>query len=64
MPLWNAMTSKLPLRLQRPFVQNFLAGIIVGLGPGIYGALTILGAGGGHASSVTMVNTANSVLYA
>ncbi|KAI4213366.1 MAG: hypothetical protein LQ349_009289, partial [Xanthoria aureola] len=52
------------LRLNDPLVQNVLAGIIIGLGPGMYLAITALGAGGGPANETQMVNLANSVLYA
>ncbi|KAL9034731.1 MAG: hypothetical protein Q9180_005246 [Flavoplaca navasiana] len=51
-------------RLNDPLVQNVLAGVIIGLGPGIYLAITALGAGGGPANATQMVNLANSVLYA
>ncbi|KAL8687121.1 MAG: hypothetical protein Q9218_006618 [Villophora microphyllina] len=53
-----------PLRLNDPLVQNVLAGVILGLGPGIYVAITLLGAGGGPANYTRMVNVANAVLYA
>ena len=51
-------------RLNDPLSQNILAGIIVGLGPGMYAAITLLGAGGGPANETQMVNLANAVLYA
>ncbi|KAL8653059.1 MAG: hypothetical protein Q9210_002324 [Variospora velana] len=51
-------------RLSDPLVQNILAGVILGLGPGIYVAITLLGAGGGPANYTRMVNVANAVLYA
>ena len=51
-------------RLNDPLSQNILAGTIVGLGPGIYVAITLLGAGGGPANETEMVNRANAVLYA
>ncbi|KAF2464146.1 uncharacterized protein BDR25DRAFT_307336 [Lindgomyces ingoldianus] len=54
---------KMP-RLDSPFVQNFLAAVIVCLTPGIYVALTVLGAGGGPANATQMANITNSVLYA
>jgi hypothetical protein len=50
-------------RLHSPLCQNFLASVIVALGPGIYGAITILGAGGGQPTAAKMANIANSVLY-
>ncbi|KAE8373487.1 MFS general substrate transporter [Aspergillus bertholletiae] len=50
-------------RLNSPFAQNFLASIIVGLGPGLYVAVTNLGAGGGPANATKMQNVANLVLY-
>jgi hypothetical protein len=43
--------------------QNFFAGIVLALGPGVYVAITLLGAGGGQASAVRMANIANSTLY-
>ncbi|KAL8992405.1 MAG: hypothetical protein Q9169_007130, partial [Polycauliona sp. 2 TL-2023] len=52
------------LRLNDPLVQNALAGTIIGLGPGMYLAILVLGAGGGPANATRMVNLANSVLYA
>ncbi|KAG7005387.1 MFS general substrate transporter [Physcia stellaris] len=52
------------LQLNNPLVQNVIVGIILGLGPGIYVAVTLLGAGGGPANATQMVNTANSTLYA
>lgn len=52
------------LQLNDPLSQNVLAGTIVGLGPGIYVAITLLGAGGGPANETQMVNLANAVLYA
>ncbi|KAH8422534.1 uncharacterized protein LDX57_000288 [Aspergillus melleus] len=51
-------------RLNSPFVQNLLASIVVGLGPGLYVAVTNLGAGGGPANATQMQNIVNSVLYA
>jgi MFS family permease len=53
-----------PLRLNSPLIQNLLASVIVGLGPGIYVALTVLGAGGGPANAAQMANISNSSLYA
>ncbi|KAL8639582.1 MAG: hypothetical protein Q9228_003392 [Teloschistes exilis] len=52
------------IRLSDPLVQNVVAGVILGLGPGIYVAITLLGAGGGPANYTRMVNVANAVLYA
>ncbi|PVI01815.1 MFS general substrate transporter [Periconia macrospinosa] len=51
-------------RLNNPLVQNFLASVIVSLLPGIYVALTVLGAGGGPSNATRMANISNSVLYA
>ncbi|CAI6287886.1 unnamed protein product [Periconia digitata] len=51
-------------KLKSPFMQNLLASIIVALLPGIYVALTVLGAGGGPANATRMANISNSVLYA
>ncbi|KAL9011860.1 MAG: hypothetical protein Q9173_003335 [Seirophora scorigena] len=47
-----------------PLGQNVLAGIILGLGPGMCYSITLLDAGGGPANYTQMVKLANSVLYA
>ncbi|OAL38222.1 hypothetical protein AYO20_02674 [Fonsecaea nubica] len=50
-------------RLNRPINQNFVVGAILFCLPGIYLALTGLGAGGGRPSSQTVASTTNAVLY-
>ncbi|KAJ3498181.1 hypothetical protein NLG97_g1327 [Lecanicillium saksenae] len=47
----------------RPFSQNFIVGILLFCLPGIYTALTGLGAGGGHPSSADVANKTNAILY-
>ncbi|KID83281.1 DUF895 domain membrane protein [Metarhizium guizhouense ARSEF 977] len=49
--------------LYRPFTQNFLVGCILLCLPGIYTALTGLGAGGGQPSSADVANKTNALLY-
>ncbi|RFU33869.1 hypothetical protein B7463_g2471, partial [Scytalidium lignicola] len=51
------------LRLNRPFNQNFIMGCILACLPGIYLALTGLGAGGGQPSSQHVASITNSILY-
>ncbi|KAL4882103.1 MFS general substrate transporter [Aspergillus karnatakaensis] len=51
------------LRLTHPFIQNFLMGCILFCLPGIYLALTGLGAGGGQATSQETAALTNSILY-
>ncbi|KAK5948241.1 hypothetical protein OHC33_010675, partial [Knufia fluminis] len=51
------------LRLARPFNQNFVMGCILFCTPGIYLALTGLGAGGGKPSSQQVAALTNSILY-
>ncbi|KAK8200219.1 major facilitator superfamily domain-containing protein [Phyllosticta capitalensis] len=51
------------LRLNRPFNQNFIMGSILFCLPGIYLALTALGAGGGKPSSQHVASLTNSILY-
>ncbi|KAF4961810.1 hypothetical protein FSARC_10068 [Fusarium sarcochroum] len=51
------------LRLNRPFNQNFLMGCLLFCMPGIYLALTGLGAGGGRSSSQETAALTNSILY-
>ncbi|RDW90964.1 putative membrane transporter protein [Coleophoma crateriformis] len=51
------------LRLNRPFNQNFIMGCILFCLPGIYLALTGLGAGGGQPSSQHVASLTNSILY-
>ncbi|KAK7533803.1 major facilitator superfamily domain-containing protein [Phyllosticta citribraziliensis] len=50
-------------RLNRPFNQNFIMGTILFCLPGIYLALTALGAGGGKPSSQHVASLTNSILY-
>ncbi|EED17435.1 conserved hypothetical protein [Talaromyces stipitatus ATCC 10500] len=55
-------SGKLPfLRLNNPFIQNLIVSACLFCNPGLY--LALLGAGGGRASSITMANTSNGVLY-
>lgn len=51
-------------RLNHPFTQNFIAGSILFCLPGIYLALTGLGAGGGKPSSQQVAANVNAILYA
>ncbi|KAH7202957.1 hypothetical protein BKA60DRAFT_641075 [Fusarium oxysporum] len=51
------------LRLTRPFNQNFIMGMILFCIPGIYLALTGLGAGGGQPSSQRVASLTNAILY-
>ncbi|KAF2102542.1 hypothetical protein NA57DRAFT_71532 [Rhizodiscina lignyota] len=51
------------LRLNRPWNQNFVVGAILFCLPGIYLALTGLGAGGGRPSSQQVASTTNAILY-
>ncbi|KAJ6445379.1 Glycerol 2-dehydrogenase (NADP(+)) [Purpureocillium lavendulum] len=56
--------AKLPfLRRNSPFIQNLIASSCLFCNPGLYLAITLLGAGGGRASSINMANTSNGVLY-
>ncbi|KIX07404.1 uncharacterized protein Z518_02057 [Rhinocladiella mackenziei CBS 650.93] len=50
-------------RVNRPINQNAVCGLILFCLPGIYTALTGLGAGGGKASSGTVANQTNAILY-
>ena len=50
-------------RLNHPFTQNFIAGSILFCLPGIYLALTGLGAGGGKPSSQQVAANVNAILY-
>ncbi|OKL55528.1 hypothetical protein UA08_09213 [Talaromyces atroroseus] len=55
---------KLPfLRRNNPFIQNIIAAGCLFCNPGLYLAITFLGAGGGRASSTNMANISNGVLY-
>ncbi|KAL3471037.1 MFS general substrate transporter [Aspergillus californicus] len=64
---FSAMSTTGPfkgkLRLSRPFNQNFIMGWILFALPGIYLALTGLGAGGGRPSSQRVASLTNSILY-
>ncbi|CAH0033149.1 unnamed protein product [Clonostachys rhizophaga] len=51
------------LPVTRPFNQNFIMGMILFCIPGIYLALTGLGAGGGQASSQRVASLTNAILY-
>ncbi|KAK4942367.1 hypothetical protein LTR10_017814 [Elasticomyces elasticus] len=57
----NVPKSK--LRLNRPFNQNMIVGCILFCLPGIYLALTGLGAGGGKPSSQYVASKTNAILY-
>ncbi|KIY03906.1 uncharacterized protein Z520_00598 [Fonsecaea multimorphosa CBS 102226] len=52
------------LRLNSPYWQNFIGGILIGLTGGLYAALNLLGAGGGKPNSFQVVQTANATLCA
>lgn len=55
---------KLPMfRLKNPFIQNLLMSGCLFCNPGLYLAVTLLGAGGGRASSTFMGDVSNGVLY-
>ncbi|KAF2657277.1 hypothetical protein K491DRAFT_767369 [Lophiostoma macrostomum CBS 122681] len=62
------MAVKLPglpeLRLNSPYWQNVIMGILVGLTAGLYVALNLLGAGGGRPNSAQMVQVVNATLCA
>ncbi|RFU31056.1 hypothetical protein B7463_g5272, partial [Scytalidium lignicola] len=51
------------LRRNNPFIQNLLVSACLFFNPGLYLAITLLGAGGGRPSSVVMADTSNGVLY-
>ncbi|KAH8694054.1 major facilitator superfamily domain-containing protein [Talaromyces proteolyticus] len=51
------------IRLNHPFIQNLIAGMMLFCLPGIYLALTGLGAGGGKPSSQTVAANVNAILY-
>lgn len=50
-------------RFRSPIVQNMIGSIILAMTPGIYLALTGLGAGGGKPTSATFANQVNVILY-
>ncbi|CAH0022488.1 unnamed protein product [Clonostachys rhizophaga] len=54
---------KSKLSLTRPFNQNFLVACMLFCLPGIYTALTGLGAGGGRPGSADVANKTNAILY-
>ncbi|EXJ89091.1 hypothetical protein A1O3_02155 [Capronia epimyces CBS 606.96] len=51
------------VRRNNPFIQNLLISACLFCNPGLYLAVTLLGAGGGRPSSVSMADTSNGVLY-
>ncbi|KAI1617328.1 hypothetical protein EDD36DRAFT_450976 [Exophiala viscosa] len=62
------MAVKIPgvpaFRLNSPWWQNFIMGIIIGLTAGLYQALNLLGAGGGRPNSFQTVQVVNATLCA
>ena len=50
-------------RLRNPFVQILLTSACLFCNPGLYLAVTLLGAGGGRPSSLDMANISNGALY-
>lgn len=50
------------LRLNSPWMQNFISGIGVGCSAGLYVALNLLGAGGGRPDSAQVVQVVNATL--
>ncbi|TQS34079.1 hypothetical protein Golomagni_05551 [Golovinomyces magnicellulatus] len=56
-------TGKKLLRLNKPINQNIVCGLILFCLPGIYTALTALGAGGGKPTSLVIANQTNAILY-
>ncbi|KAJ7485429.1 hypothetical protein FB451DRAFT_56899 [Mycena latifolia] len=59
------MSTTLPKwRLNSPLIQNYIAGVVLALTPGIFTALGALGSGGGRASSTHLASIVNSTLYA
>ncbi|KAK5049063.1 hypothetical protein LTR84_005485 [Exophiala bonariae] len=51
------------LRLTRPFNQNFAVACMLFCLPGMYNAITGLGAGGGKPSSLEVANNVNAIIY-
>ncbi|PMD47138.1 hypothetical protein L207DRAFT_478082 [Hyaloscypha variabilis F] len=51
------------LRRNNPFIQVLLSGACLFCNPGLYLAITGLGAGGGKVTSTTMADISNGVLY-
>ncbi|KAI1622024.1 hypothetical protein EDD37DRAFT_687827 [Exophiala viscosa] len=61
---FGTTSVKLPfLRRTNPFIQNLLMSACLFCNPGLYLAITLLGAGGGRPSSSSMADTSNGVLY-
>lgn len=58
------LLQRCKLKMQTPFYQNFIVGILLGLTAGLYVALNLLGAGGGKPNSASTINTANAILCA
>lgn len=58
-----AKLSKHTFRISRPFNQNLVCALILFCLPGIYTALTGLGAGGGKPTSLVVANQTNAILY-
>lgn len=50
-------------RRNNPFIQNCLISGCLFCNPGLYLAITLLGAGGGRPSSTSMADISNGVLY-
>ncbi|KAI9035850.1 uncharacterized protein KD926_002832 [Aspergillus affinis] len=59
---WQCFKQKATWRT-RPLAQNLIAGLVLCLLPGVYLALTSLGAGGGRSSSETLASNVNAILY-
>jgi hypothetical protein len=57
------MSLKSKLRLSRPFNQNLVVGAMLFCLPGMYSAITGLGAGGGKPSSLEVANNVNAIIY-
>jgi hypothetical protein len=57
------MTLKNKMRLNRPFNQNLAVGAMLFCLPGMYSAITGLGAGGGKSSSLEVANNVNAIIY-
>ncbi|KAL1873275.1 hypothetical protein Plec18167_006324 [Paecilomyces lecythidis] len=53
-----------PLRLNSPYWQNVIMGLLVGVSAGLYVALNLLGAGGGKPNSAQTVQVVNATLCA
>lgn len=57
------MTFKEKMRLSRPFNQNLVVAAMLFCLPGMYSAITGLGAGGGRPSSLEVANNVNAIIY-